>query len=589
MSANQPEPISVGKPMQESHSPVPAPVPPISDMDKSRLKKLGMAYIPKQLNTVPAQKQLLEMLSAVIPPVRVCLEKAYRETWPKAERGELPMNQAVAQCAYEVNTIIGLIILENLQLQQETREDKLKAWMVLDYYSYVLKPEFSKNIRNLQNFLGRHLLANFAPVSSSPDKEPTVPLPERTIPDSMHNSMNHSMNNSVQEKTVAQAQQVYVSEYKDHKRSPLPIIAAVLLVVALVGGIWFYTENYGAVAKTEQAIAAIGEVSLESEEALFAAEALYGELPEHKRGKVENKQVLLDARAEYDRLHNLVQDAVDAINAIGTVSTTSGEAIEKAVSAYEALKADDLTQYVQSEHSILVNAQSQYSNLCAKELYDSAQAQQKNGSYQAARDLYQTILDKYSDSDSASAAKTGLMNCAAALAQDSLRTGNLENAAKLLEEVSSLCAHTEDYTKAKETLDQRLKQARPHNGKIFRTNIDWGWGKLKLEATADQDALFKVVSKENEDKFILIYVQAGNTAEVRLKDGTYYVKYTTGDHWFSQDSMFGAEAPFYKSTTTYYYTTNIEGNWVYYYARTASLVKSSEDYFTGTTIKAEEF
>ena len=182
-----------------------------------------------------------------------------------------------------------------------------------------------------------------------------------------------------------------------------------------------------------------------------------------------------------------------------------------------------------------------------------------------------------------------MMNCAVKLAEAEIKNSNLEAAAKLLDEVSSLCSPTEEYTKAKETLTQRLKQVRPHNGKIFRTNIDWGYGKLTLEATKEQDALFKVVSTENEDKFILIYVQAGNTAEARLKDGTYYVKYTTGDHWFGESSRFGADAPFYKSTTTYYYTTTIEGNWIYYYAREASLIKTSDDYFTSTTIQASEF
>jgi len=126
MSTNQPDAIPVGKPIPSAQKPPQAPVPPISEADANRLKKLSFVYMPKQLNTISAQKQILEMLAAVISPVRVCLEKAYRETFPKAESGEMPINQAVAQCAYEVNTVSGLIVLENLPLQQEIREESIE-------------------------------------------------------------------------------------------------------------------------------------------------------------------------------------------------------------------------------------------------------------------------------------------------------------------------------------------------------------------------------------------------------------------------------------------------------------------------------
>lgn len=590
MSTNQPNAIPVGKPIPGAQKPAQVPVPSISDADKNKLKKQAFVYLPKQLNTIPAQKQILEMLAAVIAPMRVCLEKAYRETFPNAQSGVLPVNQAVAQCAYEVNTIAGMIVLENLPLQQETREDLLKAWVVLDYYSYILKPEFSQNIRNLQNHLARYLLNTMqqsAPVRNS-QPVPEVPgLPplsasEQTIADLAPKPM--------QNKTVAQAFDEEFTVSRTSKRKPiLPIMLSVLLIAALAVGGWFYMEKLSPVAKAEQAIDAIGTVTLESEEVLFAAETLFDQLPEHKRGKVENKQALLDARTEYDRLTAAVQKAVDAINAIGTVSENSGDAIQKAWAAYDALKADDLTGYVANEYSVLKKADEEYNTICIRNLLASAQEEQNNGNYQKAKELYHSLVSQYPEDDSVSVANTGIMNCSVKLAEAELKNSNLEAAAKLLDEVSSLCSPTDEYTKAKESLTQRLKQIRPHNGKIFRTKIDWGYGKLTLEATKEQDALFKVVSTTDESKFILIYVQAGNTAEARLKDGTYYVKYTTGDNWYGEDSKFGADAPFYKSTTTYSYTTKIEGNWIYYYAREASLIETSADYFIGTTIQASEF
>lgn len=562
MSENiQKEPIPVGKPLPGNSNPAAQPAA-ISEADKNKLKQQGFAYMPKQLDTIAAQKQILAMLAGVLPPVRVCQEKADRETWPKAERGELPMNHAVAQCAYEVNTLIGMTLLDNLGLEKQNREALLKGWIALDYYCYVLNPSFTANLHRLQDRLSGILLAGVqkaAPVQ--PPVRQDVRVPE---------------NKAVVEKPA-------------NKKRIGAILGALVAVVALAAGIWFYSENLSPVAKTEQAIEAIGTVTMESEDAILAAEELYTNLAENKQKKVENSRTLLDARKEYDRMEGAIQKAVDAIKAIGTVSLDSGDSIRKAWTAYDALKTDNLTSYVSKEYTSLVKADKEYASLCAGDLLATAQEKQKSGSYQEAKDAYQTILTQYSETDSVADAKTGIMDCTAALAQAQIKTNDLEGAYKLLEEVTNLCSHTQDYTKAQETLQQRLKQVRPTNGKVFKNKVDWGWGKLTLEAPSDQDVLFKVQSVDDAERFVLVYVQAGKETEVSLKDGTYHVKYTTGENWFSQDSMFGSDASFYKSTSTYWYTTTIEGRYVYYYARTASLNKSSSDYFIGTTIKAEEF
>jgi len=52
--------------------------------------------------------------------------------------------------------------------------------------------------------------------------------------------------------------------------------------------------------KVEELIAAIGEVTLEKEEQIVAAENAYNELSEEDKEKVENYDVLVEARADYD-------------------------------------------------------------------------------------------------------------------------------------------------------------------------------------------------------------------------------------------------------------------------------------------------
>ena len=71
----------------------------IAETDMRKLKQEGYGYLPKNLETPDAQKQILAMLSAAVAPVLVCQEKAEREIWPKVEKQELPLNHAVAQSA----------------------------------------------------------------------------------------------------------------------------------------------------------------------------------------------------------------------------------------------------------------------------------------------------------------------------------------------------------------------------------------------------------------------------------------------------------------------------------------------------------
>ena len=92
--------------------------------------------------------------------------------------------------------------------------------------------------------------------------------------------------------------------------------------------------------KVIAAINEIGEVTLESESKIVAAEALYAELSDDQKTLVTNYETLTAARAKYDAL-KADKDAEDAFNAkvdaIGDVTLDSKTAIEEAETAYAAL------------------------------------------------------------------------------------------------------------------------------------------------------------------------------------------------------------------------------------------------------------
>ena len=71
-----------------------------------------------------------------------------------------------------------------------------------------------------------------------------------------------------------------------------------VIIVLLIGG----CGKSEAVKKTEDAIAAIGTITLESEGAIIDAEKLYNILTDKEKEQVSNRLVLVDARDEYEKL-----------------------------------------------------------------------------------------------------------------------------------------------------------------------------------------------------------------------------------------------------------------------------------------------
>ena len=89
-------------------------------------------------------------------------------------------------------------------------------------------------------------------------------------------------------------------------------------------------------------IAAIGEVTLESETAISEAEAAVDALADEDREQLDNVDKLEQARADYEALvlAGKVSEVEDAIAAIGTVTLESADTITSARSLYDGSEAD---------------------------------------------------------------------------------------------------------------------------------------------------------------------------------------------------------------------------------------------------------
>ena len=94
-----------------------------------------------------------------------------------------------------------------------------------------------------------------------------------------------------------------------------------------------------AVVAVKELIDAIGEVTLESGDAIDAARTAYDKLPEAKKALVDNYEKLTAAEEAYTALVDAAAAKAvdDLIDAIGEVTLESGDAIKAARAAYDAL------------------------------------------------------------------------------------------------------------------------------------------------------------------------------------------------------------------------------------------------------------
>lgn len=597
----------------------------VKDPYRSALKKRAMAFMPKNYEDVNAQKQILGMIVAVVPAAAPIMKAADSGLWPKVQAKSLPIIQAVGQCALEVNKAIAAAPLESLLLEKRSNEALLKAWVALDYYSYLMLPEYSANIRALRDRMFailRQRDTGAAPAQARPAapvqaKPPVAPAPVQPAPQpppqppvmqqppvmpaapAAPMGQAQDLNKTVMVERAAPAMDrapqpapAPVSEFgpseaeeisatvnvaredvseiweapakkkKSGSKAPIAIVAAV--VIAVVAGMM--AMNKKAIEKVQEAISAIGTVTLESVDEIETAEGLYEELSEGNREKVENRDTLFAARKEYDRQAKAVADVEAAIDAISTpVSLKSGDAVKKARKLYDALEKD--LQDDVSNYSDLKTREAAYTKLYNEEqaglLYTAAVGYFEAKDYTEAEKCIKELLEKYAGTSVDSDARTMGANCVAVLAQQALNENRLEDAKKLLDQAESAYKSTEETAALRDKLAVRLDSVRPANGKMFRITTAQGYCNMVITAEGS-DICIKLISKEDTSKYALYYIREGQTFTMYLKEGQYIMHYAYGEHWYGEEAMFGEDGTYKNMNQNFELNVYYSGNWVNY-------------------------
>lgn len=394
----------------------------------------------------------------------------------------------------------------------------------------------------------------------------------------------------------------------------------------------------GKVGQAREAITAIGTVTMESGALIEAAEAMVEQLPEKRQQKVENLSVLTQARAEYDRLNAAVDKAANAILAIGEVSQSSENAIRSAREAYEALAADSLTGYADDYYPILVAAEKQYTFLCAKEIYENALRCFEQGNYSQAMTLLKNLEKEYPNSDFAESAVELDVKCIVGTAEVLYSDGQYDDALKMIRDVlenypleaqwtnardlgakcyvakatklydqgdlekamNMLTALSNEFAgemygaggnELKEKITRELESIRPDNGEVLANvgNLVGGYCEFTVKADSLHDALVKLELKADPDKYLMFYVRAGEQCTIKVQNGNYVCKYTSGGTWYGEEHMFGEYGSFCKADEIMDFTVSYQGAYVYYSAITITLYTTIGGNMSTTPIPEDSF
>lgn len=539
---------------------------------KSQLRQKIADVLPPEMNSVETQRNVLYMVETVAPMVSACRKHAEEFLWPKVKSGETTIQSARKQCAVYLNKLAGITIVENLKLERHSQENLMKAWMAMDSYAQQLKPEESVKLLMLMDEVAAVLEEKERGGRASGQQ--TAEMDMSTVPIDTSKVIIPNLDTVDNGGASGADGQGGTGEDTDlrERRRPNPLvlaIVAVLVVAVAVVGISIAWKQVQ-INKVEDAIAQIGEVTMESSGAIKNAELAYDELSEEQQAEVENHETLTEARAEYDRLDKLVQDAKDAIADIGKVTLNSGSKIQKARKAYDALEADGLTGYAEEEYKTLTDAEAEFEKIYAEDLYNDGLALFEEKKYDEALTKFDEIAEDYPKHSRASSAKTYAAKCMVIKAQESFDKAEYESAMTLLTDGREKYGDSAENKELTDKLVKKLESMRPINGKKYKEGIAWGYGKLAVTAD-DKDVIVKIVSETDPQEYMLFYVRAGQTYEVSLKNGDYKVLFGTGEYWYGDKNGFGQEGEYKEVNKTYSYTSVREGAYVYYNARKLDL------------------
>lgn len=143
-----------------------------TDAQRQKLMSLSKRGLPEKTDNIQAQLTLLDTLDAVMDTSIVRLKTDTFVNTPEGmsdeEKTKYFRNNA-ATLMFTVDRSLAALNVEHLIKKVESADfdQLLNAWTVLNYYSNVMKPNYSENIRNYRDYIHHTLLSRYGDSESN--------------------------------------------------------------------------------------------------------------------------------------------------------------------------------------------------------------------------------------------------------------------------------------------------------------------------------------------------------------------------------------------------------------------------------------
>lgn len=130
----------------------------------------------------------------------------------------------------------------------------------------------------------------------------------------------------------------------------------------------------------------------------------------------------------------------------------------------------------------------------------------------------------------------------------------------------------------------------PYNGAVFyrehdHRTYDSYVAPLEIKAEGEDCNFYIKMVTASGESILEFFVRAGETAEVNMPTGTFYLRYACGSKWYGQDQYFGEDTAFFSSKDAFHFTESDDG----YNGYTVSLHKIPGGNLSTEAIDPEDF
>ena len=321
-------------------------------------------------------------------------------------------------------------------------------------------------------------------------------------------------------------------------------------------------EVADAAAQFDASVARLGEITLESEAGIRALREDYDALDEEVRAAVQSLDELDRAEETFVFLGKKARaEEMDAaISALGRVTLESENDL-RALRRQYVLLPEDVRELVTASEK-LSQAESELQSLKDKAVAAEVRKLAEAGKYDEAIDRAEDYMEGREISD----VRGGLVkNCLKAYAEKGsslIRKGRYEEAYDLLRFCRTVYAGS-DLDDVNEVWNElKTVNAEPRNGQVFDSTAQGGYCTLTVKA-GDSPVFVKVVRVNNPESLVSVYVRAKKSATVKVREGTYTIRFATGEKWFGTSVLFGSGTRYITLDNNYKFEVRTGGGYRY--------------------------